>query len=108
MRSLLLLRNAIGAAQTIEKLLNKPDTRSAAVTMLGKTVELCSDKVCRGGKVGGQGSAGQEKRGGAGRGGVGRVEPPLALTPPPLPAAAAEQVQPPIHEQPVAGSGARD
>lgn len=34
-----------GAAQTIERLLNKVDTRSAAVTMLGKTVELCSDKL---------------------------------------------------------------
>eukprot|EP00798_Chlamydomonas_sp_ICE-L_P001299 gene1299-32650_t len=34
-----------GAAQTIERLLNKPDTRSAAVTMLGKTVELCHEKL---------------------------------------------------------------
>lgn len=36
-----------GAAQTINKMLDKVDTRSAAITMLGKTADLCSDKVCR-------------------------------------------------------------
>ncbi len=41
-------RNA-GAMQTIEKLLKKADTRSAAITMLGKTVELCVARIpeCR-------------------------------------------------------------
>lgn len=34
-----------GAAQTMEKLMNKPDTRTAAVTMLGKTVEYCQPQV---------------------------------------------------------------
>eukprot|EP00877_Chromochloris_zofingiensis_P012503 jgi/Chrzof1/7506/Cz02g26090.t1 len=34
-----------GALQTIDKLLKKPDNRSAAITMLGKTVEKCSDKL---------------------------------------------------------------
>ena len=29
----------------MERLLMKPDTRSAAVTMLGKSVEYCSDLV---------------------------------------------------------------
>jgi len=33
-----------GAMQTIERLIGKPDSRAAAVTMLGKTVDLCIDK----------------------------------------------------------------
>jgi len=31
--------------QTIEKLVSKPDTRAAAITMLGKTLDLCPEKV---------------------------------------------------------------
>ena len=34
-----------GAAQTIMTLLKKPDNRCAAITMLGKTIELCHDQV---------------------------------------------------------------
>ena len=34
-----------GATQTIVTLLKKPDNRCAAITMLGKTIELCSDQV---------------------------------------------------------------
>lgn len=34
-----------GAVQTMERLLMKPDTRSAAVTMLGKSVEYCSEML---------------------------------------------------------------
>ena len=34
-----------GATQTIMTLLQKPDNRCAAITMLGKTIELCSDAV---------------------------------------------------------------
>lgn len=34
-----------GATQTIVTLLKKPDNRCAAITMLGKTIELC-DQVC--------------------------------------------------------------
>lgn len=33
-----------GAVQTMERLL-KPDTRAAAITMLGKTLDLCPEKV---------------------------------------------------------------
>lgn len=31
--------------QTVEKLVAKPDTRSAALCMLGKTLDLCFEKV---------------------------------------------------------------
>ena len=34
-----------GAIQTISALLKKPDNRCAAITMMGKTVELCYDQV---------------------------------------------------------------
>jgi hypothetical protein len=34
-----------GAVTTIITLLRKPDTRCAAITMLGKTVELCVQQV---------------------------------------------------------------
>ena len=36
-----------GAAQTIMTLLKKPDNRCAAITMLGKTIELCHEQVRR-------------------------------------------------------------
>ena len=37
-----------GATQTITALLKKPDNRCAAITMLGKTIELCHEQVrCR-------------------------------------------------------------
>lgn len=36
-----------GAVTTIIALLRKPENRSAAVTMLGKTVELCLQQVTR-------------------------------------------------------------
>jgi hypothetical protein len=39
------LHACAGAIQTIMQLLRKPETCSAAITMLGKTVELCADKV---------------------------------------------------------------
>ena len=34
-----------GAVSTIATLLKKPETRSAAVTMLGKSVELCTQQM---------------------------------------------------------------
>ena len=40
-----LLRPASGAIQTILKLLLKVDQRAAAITMLGKTVEMAKEKV---------------------------------------------------------------
>lgn len=36
----------VGAIQTISKLMKKEETRAAAVTMLGTTTQLCSEKVC--------------------------------------------------------------
>ncbi|KXZ41903.1 hypothetical protein GPECTOR_248g612 [Gonium pectorale] len=36
-----------GAVQTMTRLLGKPDTRSAGVTMLGKTVEYCAEQLLR-------------------------------------------------------------
>ena len=37
--------SSAGAIQTIMQLLRKPETCSAAITMLGKTVELCAEQV---------------------------------------------------------------
>lgn len=37
---------AAGAIQTIMQLLKKQETCAAAITMLGKTVELCAAEVC--------------------------------------------------------------
>lgn len=34
-----------GAVETMTRMIRRPNTRAAAVTMLGKTLELCSDKV---------------------------------------------------------------
>ncbi|MEW5298650.1 MAG: hypothetical protein WDW38_000603 [Sanguina aurantia] len=44
-----LVRNDIigldGAVETMTRMIRRPNTRAAAVTMLGKTLELCSDKL---------------------------------------------------------------
>eukprot|EP00967_Tisochrysis_lutea_P013392 scaffold14966_cov17-Tisochrysis_lutea.AAC.2 len=35
----------------MERLLSKPDSRAAAITMLGKTLDLCPEKVRKAGTI---------------------------------------------------------
>ena len=42
-KKVLTIENGLGAITTINTLLKKEDNRCAALTMLGKTVELCLD-----------------------------------------------------------------